>query len=389
MLLSYGVRNCWGFKDWMEINLRVNKKVSSNIAFPQTRIVPAMCFEGANASGKTCALRVLAFIYDFCLNSFSHAPDDLILYDTFFYNEEKSNFYISFCIGSDTQKEYIYETELDKKKIYSERLTLKQGREKTILLLRRKNKLITNNLFSDTINIIYRDRASIISTLLQYGVKEIKPVGDFFRKVNSNVIYGSTLDYPMTDYTAQFYYEHPDLHRRVIQQLKLWDTGINDIQIIKASDIQGHDIYMSVFVHDTEAAQNRLYFASQSNGTKLLYNRLRDIFIALDTGGVLIFDELDTHLHFEIIPSILRYFTDVQTNKHGAQIIFTSHSTALMDDLKKYRVYLFKKLHGESICYRIDEVHNNALHRDDSSLEQLYKLGLFGGLLDVSQIEQN
>ena len=368
----------------MEINLRVNKKVSQNIPFPQTRIVPAMCFEGANASGKTCALRVLAFIYDFCLNSFSHAPDDMIPYDTFFHNEDKSGFYISFCLGTDTDNVYIYETEIDRKKIACERLTLRHHKEKTVLLLRRKNKLITNNLFSDTLNIIYRERASVISTLLQYGVKEIKPVGDFFRKVNSNVVYSSTLDYPMTDYTAHFYYEHPDIHRRVIQQLKAWDTGIEDVKIIKASDVQGHDVYMSVFLHKTDAAQKSLSFSSQSNGTKLLYNRLKDIFIALDTGGVLIFDEIDTHLHFEIVPSLLRFFTDTRTNKHGAQIIFTSHSTALLDALKKYRVYLFKKLRGESICYRIDEVPHNALHRNDRSLEQLYKLGVLGGLLNVS-----
>lgn len=75
MLLAYGARNCWCFKDWMEINLRVNKKASQDIAIPETRIVPAMCFEGPNASsGNTCALRVLVFIYDFCLNSFLHDP---------------------------------------------------------------------------------------------------------------------------------------------------------------------------------------------------------------------------------------------------------------------------------------------------------------------------
>ena len=132
---------------------------------------------------------------------------------------------------------------------------------------------------------------------------------------------------------------------------------------------------------------NTLFFSSQSNGTKLLYNRLKDVFIALDTGGVLIFDELDTHLHFEIIPSILRFFTDTQTNKHGAQIIFTSHSTALMDDLKKYRVYLFKKIHGQSICYRMDEVPSNGYHRNDRSLEQMYKSGMMGGLINVSEAE--
>ena len=52
-------------------------------------------------------------------------------------------------------------------------------------------------------------------------------------------------------------------------------------------------------------------------------------------------------------------------------------------------MYLFKKLHGESICYRIDEVPNNGLHRNDRSLEQLYKQGLLGGLLDVKEAEQD
>ena len=387
MLLSYGARNCWGFKEWMEVNLRVNKKVSQDIAYSQTRIVPAMCFEGPNASGKTCALRVLAFIYDFCLNSFSHLPDALIPYDTFFHNTDKSDFYITFCIGTDTEREYRYEVELDRERVYSERLTLKHGREKAVVLSRKKNKLTVNNLFSAPLSIIYKDRASVISTLLQYGVEEIKPIGDFFRKINSNVVYSSTVDYPMTDYTARFYNKNPELHRRVVEQLKAWDTGIKDVKIVKTSDARGHEVYMSIFLHDTEAAQNSLDFSVQSNGTKLLYNRLRDIFIALDIGGVLIFDELDTPLHFEIILALLKYFTDGRTNKHGAQIIFTSHSTALLDDLKKYRVYLFKKLNGESICYRIDEVPDNGLHRNDRSLEHLYKLGLLGGLLDVKEAE--
>lgn len=59
-----GGRNCWGFNEWMEFDLTVNRKVSDDIAFSQKRVVPAMCFEGPNASGKTCALRVASFIYD-------------------------------------------------------------------------------------------------------------------------------------------------------------------------------------------------------------------------------------------------------------------------------------------------------------------------------------
>ena len=385
LLLSYGGRNCWGFREWMEINLQVNKNVMPEVVFSAKRVVPAMCFEGGNASGKTCALRVLSFIYDFCLNSFNYPSDTPILYDTFYNNTEKSEFYISFCVGYDFDTEYTYEVELDKTRIYSEKLKYKRGSIRKTLLRRKGNKIIVNELYPSQNKIIYKDTASFISTLNQYGIKEILPIVNFFRNVNSNVSYGLTLDAPMVDYAAEYYYHHPDLHKRVIKQLKLWDTGINNVEIVPVKDNQGRDTYMSVFVNDTNSEQNRLFFASQSNGTKLLYNRLRDFFMVLDTGGVLIFDELDTHLHFEIVPYLLSFFTDSSINKNNAQIIFSSHATALLDNLKKYRVYLFKKIHGESICYRIDELKGNNLHRNDRSLEQLYKSGALGGLPDVQE----
>ena len=369
----------------MEINLQVNKNVMPEVVFSTKRVVPAMCFEGGNASGKTCALRVLSFIYDFCLNSFNYPSDTPILYDTFYNNTEKSEFYISFCAGYDFDTEYTYEVELDKTKIYSEKLKYKRGSIRKTLLRRKGNKIIVNELYPSQNKIIYKDTASFISTLNQYGIKEILPIVNFFRNVNSNVSYGLTLDAPMVDYAAEYYYHHPDLHKRVIKQLKLWDTGINNVEIVPVKDNQGRDTYMSVFVNDTNSEQNRLFFASQSNGTKLLYNRLRDFFMVLDTGGVLIFDELDTHLHFEIVPYLLSFFTDSSINKNNAQIIFSSHATALLDNLKKYRVYLFKKIHGESICYRIDELKGNNLHRNDRSLEQLYKSGALGGLPDVQE----
>ena len=386
MLLAYGGRNCWSFREWMEIDLRVNKNVAQNVAFHEKKVVPAMCFEGANASGKTCALRVLSFIYDFCLNSFFYSANSNsnIPFDTFFHNNDTSSFFISFCLGHDFDTEYTYEVEIDKSKIHSERLLCKKGKIKEILFKRRYNKIILNSICEKQNGIIYKDTASFISTLIQYGVKEINPFAQFFRNINSNVRYQSTFDDPMTDYVARFYWEHPDLHNRVIQQLKAWDTGIQDIDIIPVTDSQGKDNYMSVFVHDSGSENNRLYFSVQSNGTKLLYNRLKDIFLTLDTGGVLIFDEIDTHLHSEIVPAILRFFTDYSLNKNNSQIIFSSHSAALLDSLKKYRVYLFKKIHSESICYRIDELKGNNLLRNDRSLEQLYKSGVLGGLPDVS-----
>ncbi|MBR0257180.1 MAG: ATP-binding protein [Synergistaceae bacterium] len=365
MLIAYGGRNCWCFKDWMAIDMRVGKKASADISFPDERIVPAMCFEGANASGKTCGLQVLSFIYDFCLNSFQYPTNSPIQYDTYFHNEEKSEFYITFSILGKSNIEYTYELELDKCKVYSEKLTENTGRRRKILLRRKDNQIVRNELCPLPNGIIYKDTASFISTLIQYGVEDIKPFKDFFSNVNSNVL---TRDNLMTDCVAQYYYHHPELHKRVVRQLQEWDTGIIDVKIMATPDIQGRPIYTSLFSHKVGDETKQLDFSSQSNGTKLLYNRLKDFFIALDTGGVLIFDEIDTHLHSELVPCLLDYFLSPDTNLKRAQIIFTSHSTSILDRLTKYRVYLFKKLSGESICYRIDELPSNSLLRNNRSL---------------------
>lgn len=55
----------------MEADIRFGKKSSAIYLYP----IQAMCFEVANTSGKISALRVLSFIYDFCLNLFRYEPD--------------------------------------------------------------------------------------------------------------------------------------------------------------------------------------------------------------------------------------------------------------------------------------------------------------------------
>ena len=385
MLLSYGGRNCWAFREWMEIDLRISKNVLSGITFAEKNVVPVMCFEGPNASGKSCALRVLSFIYDFCLNSFQYPPNAPIMYDTFFHNDETSEFYITFCLNDDLDTEYTYELSLDKNNVHMEKLISRKGKSRKTLITRRGNRIITNNLYKEQNGIIYKSTASFISTLLQYGVPEIKKFVNFFRRVNFNVSYERTVDDLMTDYAAEYYYNNPAMHKKVVEQLRVWDTGIKDVEIQQVTDNQGRNFYISIFHNDTSAERNKLIFNSQSNGTKLLYNKLRYFFMTLETGGVLIFDELDTHLHFEIVPFLLKYFTDLTVNKNNAQLLFSSNSISLLDNMLQYCVYLFKKINGESICYRIDELNVQELSRQNVSLEQLYKSGALGGVIDVKE----
>lgn len=383
MILSYGGKNCWAFKDWMEINFQVSKSAPKDISFTNKKIVSAICFEGPNAAGKSCALRVLSFIADFCRNSFNYPTENLIMFDSFYNNNNTAQFFIRFTVPKDLSDEYKYEVTLSTDRIHSEKLTRKNDKGTTILFRRTNNKTVTDEITDGSVRIIYKPTASFISTMIQYGIKEIEPIKEFFSRIYSNVSYSQTLDDPLSDYAAQFYYDNPKIHKKVIEHLKKWDTGIKSVEIIPANDNQGRKIFMSVFHHNTETESDALPFQSQSTGTKLLYNKLRDFIITIEQGGVLVFDELDNHLHSNIIPVLIGMFLDKEINKKNAQIVFTSHNTMLLDELKKYRVYLFKKINGESICYRIDELPGNNLHRNDRSLEQMYKSGLLGGQPDV------
>ena len=365
MILEYGGKNCWAFKDWMEISFRVNNRAPSNIAFKNKRVVPVLGFEGGNAAGKSCALRVLSFIVDFCSNSFNYITDSPILFDTYFNNTEPSQFYISFCLNNETDLEYKYEVKLTREIIISEKLTCKSKDGSRTLFKRLRDKIKINEICENQTNIIYKPTASFISTMIQYGVNEIGPIKSFFSGIVSNVFYTGTYDDSLSDYSAKYYFENPDLHKRVIRKLREWDTGIKSIEIVSAEDNRGNRVYFSVFHHDTDTDNNMLSYQSQSTGTKLLYNRLKDFYMVLEKGGVLIFDELDNHLHASVVPMLIELFIEKEINTQNAQLIFTSHNTELLDTLKKYRIYLFKKIKGESICYRVDEIPNNSYISND------------------------
>lgn len=377
MIRKFGGKNCWSFKEWCEIDFCINKNVPKEYGFNDVGVVPALLFEGANASGKTCALRILSFIASFCSDSFELKPESDIFFDTYFNNQDKSEFFVDFSLADDIKSIYSYELTIDRKKIYSEKLI----KNKKIVFLRKDNQVKKDLIFNFPQKMInLRSNVSFISTLMQYNITSIKPFYDFFINIISNVKYIGIENYQEVDSVARYYYMLPDVLRKVVEKIKLFDTGIEDIEIKQAVTEEGKNTFISIFKHKTEDGTKNLEIFYQSMGTKILYKRLLDFYAAIERGGVLILDELDCHLHSSILPELLAYFLDPNININHSQIIFTAHNSSLLDFMKKYRTYLFAKENGESFCYRIDELPNNIDLRNDRPLEPLYKAGLLGGI---------
>ena len=377
MLLGYGGRNCWCFKEWIDINLRLNghvpEKFSSNKSFSLITV-----FFGANASGKTSALKIYAFISYFITNSFSSAKESPIFYDSFFDNKDNSEFYVEFTDNSNT--EYRYELILQREHVVEERLFLISNATEDIILLREDNNITINKLFDNSIKLILRNNASIISTLHQYDIIEIENIYSFFNNTFTNVVY-TGLNYELDNKinkVSEIYYKDQGALAFASNLIRKFDTGISGIKILLNDSPLSQSLYYPVFSHDNLKELYKLNIHSESTGTKSLYINLLNYYWCIKIGGVLILDDFDINLHHDIHPYLLKIFTENKSNPKNAQLLFTSLNPSVMDILGKYRTYLFEKEEGESYGYRLDEPETKIL-RNDRSISEPYKRHYLGG----------
>ncbi len=380
MLLGFGGKNCWCFKDWMQIDLSLGEGVPADVSMGLPACT-AMCFKGANASGKTNALKVYSFIFDFVSHSFLYSPDTPILFNSFFHNEEPAEFYAEFLANTIY---YRYELTASKKAVIIERLFRKkneEGSSETEVFVREGNEITKNSLYKGHKDILFRNNASFISTLKQYNLPEIEDIYNFFFKTSINVGYYGLNDRGENDPQGltNYYYTHPDELKFTIEKIKFFDTGIKDIEIKTRTSEQGQTYAYPIFYHSlANKKTHELAFLEESKGTQALYCKLENYYKVLTIGGVLILDEFDINLHPDILPHLLDLFIKAENNPKHAQILFTTHNVDIMDILGRYRTYLFEKEDGESFCYRLDEPKSPSL-RNDRPLSVPYRKHLIGG----------
>ena len=107
----------------------------------------------------------------------------------------------------------------------------------------------------------------------------------------------------------------------------------------------------------------------------------------LSSGGILLVDEIERELHPALVDFIISKFQSKRTNPNGAQIIFTTHNTELMNMelLRKDQFYFVDKQQedGASELYSISEFST----RTTDNIRKGYLLGKYGATPDI-EIEE-
>ncbi len=377
MLLSFGAKNFFCFKQWAEISLKCNSRVPLEITHGDPA-VRSLCFKGANASGKTNGLKILSFLSYFCTDSFSQTrPDEEIPIEPFFNRSEPIEFFIDFMVDD---IEYSYELSLTKTKVLIEKI-YRKVQKRALILDRRENEMKVNTL-SKRPAFGLRTNASVISTAIQYEKKEFRPIYEFFKTIVTNVThYG--LRVPLfraeSESIASDYFNNREYLDFTSRYLKTFDTGIERVEVKEELTETGKRIYLPFFIHKRESEEHELSSAFESSGTKHLFYILFWYKKVLDSGGVLVLDEFDINLHPDILPHLVKLFENSETNPKEAQLIFSTHNNEILEEMGKYRTYLFNKEENESYCYRMDEL-NPAVVRPDRPIRPVYESGVLGGV---------
>lgn len=104
--------------------------------------------------------------------------------------------------------------------------------------------------------------------------------------------------------------------------LKEMDINISDLRIEEGVEGKVKDIFCK---HIIDGEEFELRIQEESSGTRKIFSCLARIINCLQSGKVLIADELDAKLHPKLLRFIIELFTNPLKNKLGAQLLITSH----------------------------------------------------------------
>ncbi|WP_228771897.1 AAA family ATPase [Actinokineospora iranica] len=163
--------------------------------------------------------------------------------------------------------------------------------------------------------------------------------------------------------------------------LQMADLGIDDVVIDQEKRNRVS------LVHRSANERVLLDFAAESEGTRTWFKLIGPVLTALKHGSLLLFDELAASLHPTLSSQLIRLFQDPATNPRGAQLVFTSHDTSLLNHLNRDEVWLTEKT--EDGATRLGALADFAGERvrKSQNLEKAYLHGRFGALPDVDRTD--
>jgi len=400
MIHSIKWRNFFSFAEENEISFVVGKAMPEDYGSfytpGGTRLSKIIAVLGPNASGKTNLMKVLPFLCWLMLDSFQAGKlEKKLNFRPFLFHKkvQSSMMEIEFeCDGI----LYRYHVTFTEEKILTEMLFEKKGSRFSYLFKRGKEDGDTEQIRiqrlgirENTIASLLRPNATLFSTLLQTGNKKISEAATPIRALTTNVdrlgrLKGDSMEQLIQ--AAQYFKEHPETLKQASGLLKTYDLGLDNVEVnmLETKNIESEEpkeIPFPFGTHRFHGIKKTLFFLEESSGTQRLFVVLQKLLSVMGTGGIAVLDEFEVDLHPLMIPHLLKTFMDPDLNPHNAQLLLSTHSVEVFNELHKQQVVLVEKQpNGASECWRLDDM--RGVRSDDNYLAK-YLSGAYGAIPEI------
>ena len=392
MLCQFTVKNFKSIRDEVTFDMqaaaisehedRIIKDVDEELYLPVSAVY------GPNGGGKSNVLealhslvtKILRPLYATSNNEEIAMKMKKLVIEPFAFDEGTRNEPTEFeLFFRTTMAEYRYELTVKKEVIEYERLDrikLETGR-KSALFERDEDEITLKGAFarlktSDELS----DTLPLLSYLgITYSKNEVvQDVLDWFDEEIDFLNYGN----PMQELRMAIS-KSEDVKRLMLQMIQEMDLDIVDFRV-EEKENDRIEVFTKHVVDEYEAELNLF---DESSGTKKLFGLLPFIVKSLLRGTTLVIDELDAKIHPVLLKYLIMTFSNMEKNKKGAQLIFTSHDLSTMNsevfrrdeiwfvakgnrqNSKLYSLVEFKNKKGESV-------------RKDAKFDKQYLEGKYG-----------
>lgn len=238
-----------------------------------------------------------------------------------------------------------------------------------------------------------RDNALFLSTAVQLNCDQLRPLWDWI--TGSWVILPAMV--PLNIELTVNAVESGTRKADVLELLNSADIGIADVDIqrqmgkqssfsldmatgkVSVSDIAETEIRIPRLKHRGSSSESFLNLQDESQGTQRVFAFAGVILTMLERGATLVVDELENSMHPLLVRHILGLFFSHETNPRGAQVIFSTHNTSLLDNelLRRDQIWFTEK--GNDLATTLTPL-SEFSPRKKEAFEKGYLEGRYGAI---------
>ena len=413
MLLQFNITNVLSFKNEAILDLIPNNDESheeSLIHIDNNRVMPVAVVYGANASGKSNLFKAMTAAILFVRNSHHMQINTRIGLVPFLLDKtsRKEKTRVDFVFVRKGIK-YEYGFVVDSTKVYEEYLYAYKSAKPSLIFERSD---VNHYRYTGTRERVMRQYESLnadnmlfLATATAWNCQETKePFLWFVESIDTYdkaSVENAMVAYMDTD-------ENGERKEHLLNALRVADFNISDYEFTsKQGDLSKVQLppgmtfdesllaqvkeWKLEYMHDVEINNSTerfsLPYEVESSGTLSFTAYALIMHDVLAKGKTMVVDELDSGLHPMLIRYLVEMFTDPDTNRNGAQLIFNTHAMTLLDlDIFRRDQILFVEKDnrtGESELFALSDF--NPMPRKTDKVLKRYMQGRYGAIPEIAE----